>query len=143
MDTSGAKIWLPGISDPATLEAASTLCGTAAFRERGQDHHSRHPVMTPDMVRQLLPGRALLIRGGYSPVIVKLPMAWKNPRYLAARRRGEAIAHFTSLTQPAPSEAPTSPHVPAPRLTDDDLDVLLRPAGLTGDDDYPWEEEPG
>jgi type IV secretion system protein VirD4 len=47
MDTSGAKIWLPGISDPAALDAASTLCGTAAVRERGQDHHSRHPVMTP------------------------------------------------------------------------------------------------
>ena len=33
MDTSGAKIWLPGISDPATLEAASTLCGTTAMKE--------------------------------------------------------------------------------------------------------------
>ena len=42
MDTSGAKIWLPGITDPATLEAASTLCGTAAMKEPaayGQDHH--------------------------------------------------------------------------------------------------------
>ena len=56
MDTSGAKIWLPGISDPAALEAASTLCGTAAMREHGQDHHTRHPVMTPEMIRQLPPG---------------------------------------------------------------------------------------
>jgi type IV secretory pathway TraG/TraD family ATPase VirD4 len=143
MDTSGAKIWLPGISDPATLEAASTLCGTAALRERGQDHHSRHPVMTPDMIRQILTGRALLIRGGYSPVIAKLPMAWKDPRYLAARYRGVAIAHLTPLTQPAPSGASTGPHVPAPRLTDDDLDALLRPAGLTSDDNYPWDEESG
>ena len=33
MDTSGAKIWLPGISDPDTLDAASRLCGTTALKE--------------------------------------------------------------------------------------------------------------
>ena len=31
MDTSGTKIWLPGITDTATLDAASALCGTAAM----------------------------------------------------------------------------------------------------------------
>ena len=33
MDTSGTKIWLPGISDTATLDAASALCGTTAMKE--------------------------------------------------------------------------------------------------------------
>ena len=70
MDTSGAKIWLPGISDPATLDAASALCGTTAMKEvrarhgPHRDHHdyyARHPVMTPDMIRQL-PGR---LRAGH------------------------------------------------------------------------------
>jgi type IV secretory pathway TraG/TraD family ATPase VirD4 len=41
MDTSGAKIWLPGISDPAALDTASALCGTAAMREHGEDRHTR------------------------------------------------------------------------------------------------------
>ena len=33
LDTSSAKIWLPGISDPATLDNASALCGTTAMKE--------------------------------------------------------------------------------------------------------------
>jgi type IV secretion system protein VirD4 len=65
MDTSGAKIWLPGISDTATLDAATALCGTTAMTEtrtifgRHHDRHdlfARHAVMTPDMIRQLPPG---------------------------------------------------------------------------------------
>src|SRR6266567_1262865 len=94
MDTSGAKIWLPGISDPATLDAASTLCGTAAMREHGEDRHTRHPVMTPEMIRQLPAGRALVIRGGYAPVIARLPMCWKDPLYRRARRVGQVIARL-------------------------------------------------
>jgi len=51
LDTCGVKVFLPGISDTKTLEAASKLCGQSAFRERGQDHHSRHDVMSADMIR--------------------------------------------------------------------------------------------
>ncbi|MGH7733379.1 MAG: type IV secretory system conjugative DNA transfer family protein, partial [Gemmatimonadales bacterium] len=101
MDTSGAKIWLPGISDTTTLDAASALCGTTAMKEsrnivgRHYDRHdlySRHPVMSPDMIRQL-PGRyALLVRGGMSPVIARLPMAWTDRAYKKARRAGRASA---------------------------------------------------
>ena len=109
MDTSGAKIWLPGISDPATLEAASRLCGTTAMREvrsgvgRRHDHHdfyTRHPVMTPEMIRQL-PGRyALVLRGGMSPVIARLPTAWHDHTYKAARRDGEATATLSQIREP-------------------------------------------
>ena len=97
MDTSGAKIWLPGISDPATLDTASTLCDTTAMREvraghgRRHDHHdyyARHPVMTAEMIRQLPGQHALIIRGGMSPVVARLPMAWNDPAYKAARRSG-------------------------------------------------------
>src|SRR5262249_34552554 len=42
MDTSGAKIWLPGISDPATLDTASALCGTTAMREVRTGPGPRH-----------------------------------------------------------------------------------------------------
>jgi hypothetical protein len=33
------------------------------------------------MIRQLPAGHALVIRGGYSPVIARLPMVWKDPLY--------------------------------------------------------------
>ncbi len=97
-DTCGVKIWLPGITDLATLKDAAGLCGTAAFREHGQDHHTRHDVMTPEMIRQLPPGRALVIRGGMAPVIASLPMGWDHPEYRRARRAGAVTADVT----PAP-----------------------------------------
>ena len=59
LDTCGVKVFLPGISDPETLEMASKLSGTMAARERGHEHESRHPVMTEDMISRLPapPGR--------------------------------------------------------------------------------------
>ena len=110
MDTSGVKLWLHGISDPAILQAASTLCGTAALRERRAwtwrrrpyDGYARHPVMTPEMVRQL-PGRfALIIRGGMSPVVGHLPMAWNDPAYMRARRAEQLIP---ALAPPEPQQS--------------------------------------
>ena len=46
LDTCGTKVFLPGLSDPETLEMASKLSGTMAARERGHEHDSRHPIMT-------------------------------------------------------------------------------------------------
>jgi type IV secretion system protein VirD4 len=142
MDTSGAKIWLPGISDPATLEAASTLCGTAAMREHGEDRHSRHPVMTPEMIRQLLPGRALVIRGGYAPVIARLPMCWNDPLYRTARRARQAIATLTPVHEAAAWRAAAA--LPGFR-PDGDLEHLP-PAGVVNgpsrDVRYPWDDDP-
>src|ERR1700739_2405662 len=92
LDTCGVKIWLPGISDIATLKMASELCGQAALRERGQHHHSRHDVMTPDMIRQLPAGHARIIRGGYLPVLAERGGAGKDRAYGAARRHGTAVA---------------------------------------------------
>ena len=136
LDTSGAKIWLPGTSDPDTLEAASLLCGTAAMKEHGQDFHSRHPVMTPEMIRQLPPGYALVIRGGYAPVIARLPMGWKDPLYRQARRRGRAVATLTAVPEPIDWHVPDS-------VPDDLLDAQpASPASWTGLPDvrYPWDE---
>jgi type IV secretion system protein VirD4 len=91
MDTCGVKVWLPGITDTATLETASKLCGKTAFREKGEERHSRHEVMTPDMVRQLPDLFALVVRGGLSPVVTRLPLAWKDKAYRRARRGGWAV----------------------------------------------------
>jgi hypothetical protein len=83
-------MFLPGITDTTTLQAASTLCGQAPWKVRGQDHATVHDVATPDMIRQLPAGFALVIRGGCAPVIARLPRAWKNPAYRQARRLGLA-----------------------------------------------------
>lgn len=67
LDTASVRLLLPGITDTGTLEAAATLCGQAAYREHGQEHHSRHDSMTPDMIRRLPAGYGLAIRGGMRP----------------------------------------------------------------------------
>jgi type IV secretion system protein VirD4 len=140
MDTSGAKIWLPGISDTETLMAASTLCGTAAVRERGQDYGTRHPVMTSEMIRQLPAGLALVIRGGHSPVIARLPMCWKDPLYRAARRNRQAIAPLTPVTERATTPSRRLWAAFDPRA-DDDLDDAFPTAEPGNGHRYPWDEE--
>jgi hypothetical protein len=127
------------MSDPDTLETASMLCGTAAMKEHGQDFHSRHPVMTPDMVRQLPAGYALVIRGGYSPVIARLPMAWKDPLYRWARRSRRAIAELNVMPEAADWDVPD--------LVPDDILELRRPDTdersfeATDGTRYPWDDE--
>jgi type IV secretory pathway TraG/TraD family ATPase VirD4 len=101
LDTCSVKVLLPGITDTATLETASQLCGQAAFREHGQSYYSRHDVATPDMIRQLPAGFALVIRGGLSPVLARLPRAWKTHAYRRARRAGLAVARITPAPVPA------------------------------------------
>ena len=113
LDTSSVKVFLPGITDTTTLQAASTLCGQASWKIRGQDHATRHDVATPDMIRQLPAGFALVIRGGCAPVIARLPRAWKNPAYRRARRLGQAPAELGRRSRvaragPAPTTCPPS-----------------------------------
>ena len=90
-DTAGCKVFLPGITDTDVLKAASELCGQTAFRERGQQHLSRHDICDPAMLRELPDGYALLVRGGQAPVLAKLPRAWTDRAYKRARRQGRAI----------------------------------------------------
>ena len=116
------KVFLPGITDVTTLDAAAKLCGQASWKVRGQDHATRHDVATPDMIRQLPAGFALVIRGGCAPVIARLPRAWKNPAYRRARRLGQLPAEpaetgtYPVLEQP---EAGIPDHVPAEWLPGD------------------------
>ena len=107
LDTSSVKVFLPGITDITTLDAAAKLCGQASWKVRGQDHATRHDVATPDMIRQLPAGFALVIRGGCAPVIARLPRAWKNPAYRRARRLGQLPAE--------PAETGAYPVLPSSR----------------------------
>ena len=117
LDTCGVKVWLPGITDPDTLETASKLCGKAAYREKGHEGYSRHEVMTPDMIRQLPPRFALVLRGGLSPVVARLPMAWKDRAYKKARRAGWVVYQAPArLAAPLP-QPELEPMPPAPPAT--------------------------
>ena len=151
MDTSGAKIWLPGISDTATLQAASILCGTTAVKETGpwldrhherHDYVARHPAMTPDMIRQLPAGHALVIRGGHSPVVARLPMAWKDAAYRTALRNGHAAARLIPITGrtnlPADALAAEPGHEPATETTP--AEVIPFPAASAPTGRYPWDQ---
>jgi type IV secretion system protein VirD4 len=149
LDTCGVKVWLPGITDTATLKMASELCGQAAFTERiryrgSDDAGSRrvwHDVMTPDMVRQLPASRALVIRSSHAPVIARLSAAWKDPAYRAARRTGTATAHITPAAEPATHTGPTTPAMAgAQRWLRAVPDLDAEAAGEARGDDpaYPW-----
>ncbi len=123
-DTSSVKAFLPGITDTSTLQAASTLCGQAQWKIRGQEHATVHDIVAPDMVRQLPAGFALVIRGGCAAVIARLPRAWNNPAYRRARRHTPVLP---------PLDYPYLPSEP------DTLDALdFEPAAETGTfPDYP------
>lgn len=129
LDTCSVKVFLPGITDTTTLDAASKLCGQASWRVRGEDHSSRHDVCTPDMIRQLPAGYALVIRGGFAPVIARLPRAWKNPIY--RRVRHEQLFMLSSLP-PAAANAADLPPEP-------DVPDRVPPAWIPGDGtSFPW-----
>jgi type IV secretion system protein VirD4 len=85
-DCAGTWVVLPGISDPETLRALSTVCGHVAAVEHGSEHHGRHPVMTEDMIRSLPAKRALVKRTNLSPVICRVRQVWENPLYKTARK---------------------------------------------------------
>jgi len=120
LDTCGVKVWLPGITDTGTLETASKLCGKTAYQEKGEERHTRHEVMTPDMIRQLPDRFALVLRGGLSPVVVRLPLAWKDRAYKRARRGGWAV-YRTPVQRYGPLPLPELEPAPAPPAAAADL----------------------
>ena len=129
LDTSSVKMFLPGIIDVTTLDAAAKLCGQASWKVRGQDHATRHDVATPDMIRQLPAGFALVIRGGCAPVVARLPRAWKNPAYRRARRLG----HLP--TEPTAESTPYPVFVPPPRGIPDHVPTEWAPGDGPS---HPW-----
>src|SRR5262249_9823167 len=153
LDTCGVKIWLPGITDTTTLKMASELCGQAAFTERvrvgsllGESRTERrrvwHDAMTPDMVRQLPVGHALVIRGSHTPVIAGAGLVGKDRAYRAARRAGAAIAPIAPVREPAAQPRPVTPAMAnAQRRLQAVPDLDVEAAGEARGDDppaYPW-----
>ena len=125
IDTAGAIILMPGNKNPETAKMAADLCGDATYTVRGQEHESSHPKMTPEMLRCMLPGRALMIRSHCRPVIAKVPRIFHDPVYMWAKLRGRAMAHLEAAALPAALPEPTA-------FAGDDAGrpaVRLRPAG--------------
>jgi type IV secretory pathway TraG/TraD family ATPase VirD4 len=135
MDTCGAKMFFPGITDPATLDLAAKVCGQVSLKQRGltgEDYYAQVDIIDPAMARELPKGRALVIRGGLSPVIVTTPRAWRAPEYRAARRRRQTTAALV----PAAAYRSIAEAVPAGSLPEE---PVLEPAGAQpGGGDYPW-----
>ena len=139
LDTCTSKVFLPGLSDPDTLSMASRLCGTVAFREGGQQHYTRHAVISDEMIRQLPRNRALIVRGAEAPVIVSLGMGWKDRAYKTARRAGTAVAAL----QPAAPPRALDLESLSPILPDDLITELEEAAGAPAEPvpaaaDNPW-----
>ena len=129
LDTASVKVFLPGISDPETLELGSTLSDTMAAAERGHDHESRHPVMTEAMISRLPArrdgtGYAFILRDGLTPVIARPPIIWHGSWYKQFTRR--------HLRRSQPRVLPPVPLPPAPAGPDDLAwdDTAPLPAGL-------------
>jgi hypothetical protein len=83
------------------------------------------------MARELPKGRALVIRGGLSPVIVKTPRAWRAPEYRAAKRRHQTTATLV----PAAAYQSIAEAIPAAALPPE---PVLEPVGGEPGGDYPW-----
>src|SRR5262249_27250158 len=112
MDTCGAKMFFPGITDPATLDMAAKVCGQVSLKQRGltgEDYYSQFDVMDPAMARELPKWRALLIPAGLSPVILKCPPAGGG----APAPRAPAPPHQTP-PPPAPPRRARAPPAPPP-----------------------------
>jgi hypothetical protein len=126
---------------------AAKVCGQVSLKQKGLngEYYSQVDVIDPAMCRELPKGRALVIRGGLSPVIVKTPRAWRAPEYRAAQRRGLTIATLV----PAQAHRSIADVVPVRPLPDEQ--VLEPVGGQRGGDhpqpngdhpepdgDYPW-----
>ena len=83
------KVFLSGIADPATLEHASALIGTAERRQRTTSTDGRgarttteaqvvSPLAPPDHLRRLRPGTAVAVSGHLPPMRLRLRPWWRT-----------------------------------------------------------------
>ena len=92
LNNHGCKVILPGITDPETADVLGKLIGRAEYIDEqlsiGADgritrsYSTRHDSMaTPDGLRQLGTGTAIVIHRDSSPAYVSLPYWFRAPRY--------------------------------------------------------------
>jgi len=120
------KVIYTGTSEPQLCQMVQDLCGYVRVRGPDDFRYSRGgrlrrrptssevPVLPMASVRQLPPGRAVVIQASAPPTIVRTEQVWRRADYRAWRRGGHV------LDLPAPLERV----VPAP------MPDLLVPAGV-------------
>jgi type IV secretion system protein VirD4 len=146
LDTT-TQVCVSGIKDPQTLKMASEICDTATYQVRGKAGETAdYPVATQGMISRVPKRRALVLRGGYAPVIAHLPMVWHDWRYRWARLTGGTVADLTvpqATVRHAPVMAQTAP-LPIPEPAPAELASVgatgsghghSKPAAL-----YPWDK---
>jgi type IV secretion system protein VirD4 len=148
-DCTGLKMLLTGVTDPDTLDSFSKLCGEVSMRLHDHTQHSRHRVMEPDMISRLPKGCALLVRGGFAPVIAHLALIWHDRLYKQARWAAKRAAVLTPAAQhpvlgpvPARIALPPAPvAVEAPREAVEGI-VVSPPVKVTeppsDEPAFPW-----
>ena len=103
LNNHGCKLILPGNSDPETAEILGKLVGRSDFTEQqmsvggdgrvSRSYSIRHDAMaTPDALRQLSAGSAIVIHRDSPPAFVQLPFWFRSARY----RRLARIPYFRS-----------------------------------------------
>lgn len=101
LNNHGCKLILPGISDPETAEVLGKLVGRAQFSEQqitvgadgrvSRSYSARHDAMaTPDALRQLSAGSAIVIHRDAPPALANLPFWFQKRRY----RRLAKVPYF-------------------------------------------------
>jgi type IV secretion system protein VirD4 len=92
LNNHGCKVILPGISDPETADVLGKLVGRTAYTDRqltlgadgrvSRSYSIRHDAMaTPDALRQLTAGSAIVIHRDSPPALVSLPYWFRRARY--------------------------------------------------------------
>ena len=103
---SGVKMLLRGITEPATLEDVSRVCGTL-----GDDDDDRTRIVPPDVLRRLPKHTALVINMDLAPAIVRVSRAWKRRSVRRLARQVPALS-----VPPAEELADWPVQDPAPAL---------------------------
>ncbi|MFB9627074.1 type IV secretory system conjugative DNA transfer family protein [Nonomuraea helvata] len=97
--TATAKVIMGGSSEPELLQRVAALCGKVyvTVRQHRERDGTKTPVqdwvdvLSPNDVRRLPPGRAVVIVGEAMPTIVRPEVVYKRKDFKAWARSGEAI----------------------------------------------------
>ena len=128
LDSSSVKVFLPASPMSPPCKPPAPCAGAGVLEDPRQEHATRHDVATPDMIRQLPAGFALVIRGGCAPVIARLPAPGRTPPTAApATTTPPRRSPSGRGRRPRPRSLPVVPYLHAP--------AGLVPGHGTG---FPW-----
>jgi type IV secretion system protein VirD4 len=100
LNNHGCKMVLPGISDPETTDVIAKLVGRGQYTDVQVSHNQgrssrsyslrQDQMASPDALRQLQEGTAVVLHRGMPPTVVRL-RPWYADRHLRALSQGSAV----------------------------------------------------